>query len=100
MICNVDTKPQGIPCLFSSDNLPAKRCTTYRVLQSSCNERLTPEMTLPIKLTGSHVRFIIASFDWPTFYFRFDRALQELCIGMQESMQTCDVIVTHVLPPM
>ena len=29
VICNVDTKPQGIiPCLFSSDNLPAKRCTT------------------------------------------------------------------------
>ena len=23
------------------------------------------------------MRFIIASFDWPTFYFRFDRALQE-----------------------
>ena len=21
------TKPQGAPCLFSSDNLPAKRCT-------------------------------------------------------------------------
>ena len=26
VICNVDTKPQGIPCLFSSDNLPARRC--------------------------------------------------------------------------
>ena len=26
-VCNVDTKPQGTPCLFSSDNLPAKRCS-------------------------------------------------------------------------
>ena len=26
VICNVDTKTQGTPCLFSSDNLPAYPC--------------------------------------------------------------------------
>ena len=44
VICNVDTKPQGIypVCLFSSDNLPAKRCTTphryslYHISPGTC----------------------------------------------------------------
>ena len=48
-----------------------------RVLATS--ERSKLEVTLPIKLTVSHVRFIIASFDWPTFYFRFDRASAKPC---------------------
>ena len=29
------TKPQGVPCLFSSDNLPAKRCTNTLAM-STC----------------------------------------------------------------
>ena len=33
VICNVDTKPQGIPCLFSSDNLPAKRLYVNRGME-------------------------------------------------------------------
>ena len=59
----------------------------YRVLQSSCNERSKPEMTGPIKCMGSHVRFIIANFDWPTFYFHFDHALQELCKTLYSALQ-------------
>ena len=42
VICNVDTKPQGIPCLFSSDNLPAKRCNAIAKADSnSCLDSQT-----------------------------------------------------------
>ena len=35
------TKPQGAPCLFSSDNLPAKRCILFA---SSCQPGIVPKM--------------------------------------------------------
>ena len=64
VICNVDTKPQGILCLFSSDNLPAKRCT-YQDLKwvMQCtyhhyaeNTYLNPTIRLFVRLTCDSIR--------------------------------------------
>ena len=83
VICNVDTKPQGIPCLFSSDNLPAKRCIHLSELFTYPNKFSRPVATgvrISEDLLYLHIRkpradihfpFLFSVFHFPlsNFYF-------------------------------